>query len=128
MRPLGLLALALAVGCAGNGGASGGGWPCPSDGVVLLSWSIRKQPPTADQGCAGIDHLVAELDSPCAQVEIEPIPCINGDRWRYDTLPAAMTSVTLLALDARSHVVAHGGAVVTLVGQPPAQPTPIDLE
>jgi hypothetical protein len=126
MRALFTLALvSIAAGCGGN---SVGRFGCPTTGVVLLSWSIHQQPPTADQGCSGVQHLVVELDSQCTTVQIDPIPCISGDRWRYDGLPAGPSQVTLYAIDARDRVLARGQASATLSGTVPEKPTAIDLE
>jgi hypothetical protein len=123
MRPLGLT-IALLVGGCGSGSSG----HCPSNGIVLLSWTVQKQPPTADQGCKGIDSLGVELHSDCTVVSIEPIPCINGARWEYDQLPSGENLVILYALDAHKNILAQGEAPATLDSTVPATPTPIDLE
>jgi hypothetical protein len=101
---------------------------CARGGIALLSWSVRGQPPTADQGCKGVHHVVAELSSVCNEVEIAPIPCISGERWRYDGLPGGTNLVTLLAIDARMAIIARGSTTVALDRSVPDAPTPIDLQ
>src|SRR5207249_241992 len=117
MRALVLIPVALIAGCGGRGGDTTGTHPspCPTNqGVLLLSWTVHGMPPTADQGCSGIANLIATLDSACASVEIEPIPCINGPHWLYEPLPGGATMVVLTAFDARQRVVAHGAAEVAI--------------
>lgn len=120
----------LAAGC---GGSSHGGMPAAptcSDavGIVLLSWTVHRQAPTADQGCSGVDHVIADLRSDCNEVRIEPIPCTSGMRWRYDALPAGPQTVSLFAVDADDRLLAHGFAEATLDASVPAQPLAIDLQ
>lgn len=124
MRALWLTIALVGVGCGGNSGGSG---PCASRSIVLLSWTVKQQPATADQGCKGIDSLAVELQG-CEDISIEPIPCINGERWEYNDLPGGPTFVILSALDAQKQVVAQGTATVTLGPTVPATPTAIDLE
>jgi hypothetical protein len=125
MRRLWLTIALLGVGCGGNSG--GGGGQCASRSIVLLSWTVKQQPPTADQGCKGIDSLAVELQG-CEDISIEPIPCINGERWEYNDLPGGPTLVILSALDAQKQVIAQGLATVTLEPTVPATPAAIDLE
>jgi hypothetical protein len=101
---------------------------CARGGVALLSWSIHGQPPTADQGCKGVQHVVVQLSSACNLVEIEPVPCISGERWRYDGLPGGPNDVMVMALDARQTVMARGTVAVTLDRSIPSAPTHVDLE
>ena len=125
MRALALTIVILAAGCGDSHGNGGG---CPSDGIVLLSWTVKEQPPTADQGCKGISSLTVFLTSECNVIEIEPVPCINGLMWRYDQLLAGPNVVELDAMDAQQNVIAQGRARVTLDSSIPATPTAIDLE
>lgn len=120
-----LLACAALVGCGGGAHRPS----CPaSDGVVLLAWTVRGQAATAAGACDGIDHLVLELGTACGDVEIEPIPCAAGARWRYDRLPEGSATAALYAVDARRAVVASGVAVTTLAPTVPDTPTPVDLQ
>jgi hypothetical protein len=129
LAPLASGLVALVMLSTGCGGGTHGGDNCDArTGVVLLSWTVIGKPPTADQGCKGIDHLAVELISSCNDVEIEPIPCTNGERWRYDTLPGGQSFVNLVAVDSRQHAVARGSAVVQLDSSVPAQPTAIELQ
>ena len=125
MRALGLAIVLLVVGCGSGSGNAGS--QCP-EGIVLLSWTINSQPPTADQGCKGIASLAAELRSECNDVSIEPIPCINGARWQYNQLPGGPNFVILDALDSKMNVVAEGTVSVTLESGIPTTPTPINLQ
>lgn len=111
------------AGCSGGGNGGGGG--CPAGGIVLLSWTVDGQPPTADQGCAGVASMYLELDGECTDVTIEPIPCINGPRWQYDQLPTGPTEVRLFALDADQNTLAAGSALVDLDTSVPSAPTAI---
>jgi hypothetical protein len=119
-----LLTLLVVAGCGENTYSS---W-CKGGGVVVLSWTIRGQPPTADQGCAGVARMVTVLSSNCNQVEIEPIPCISGERWRYDGLPQGTNYVTVIALDQRQREMARGNVTVDLEPTVPADATPVDLQ
>ncbi len=125
MRTLGLSIVLLVAGCGSSNGNNGG--QCP-DGIVLLSWTVKSQPPNADQGCKGIASLAIELRSDCNDVSIEPIPCINGARWQYNQLPGGPNFVILDALDSKQNIVAEGTATITLGDTIPTTPTPIDLE
>jgi hypothetical protein len=120
----------VAAGCAGNRSGDGGIiYTCSDDvGVALLSWTVTHQPPTADQGCVGVDHLIADLRSACNEVQIEPIPCISGMRWRYDALPAGDQLISLFAVDRLDRVTARGSVETSLGASVPAQPLAIDLE
>lgn len=127
MRALGLAILLLVAGCGSGGNGNGGQSQCP-DSIVLLSWTIKGQPPTADQGCRGVSSLAVELRSDCNDVSIEPIPCINGARWQYNELPGGSNFVILDALDNNQRVIGEGTAMITLDANVPATPTAIDLE
>jgi hypothetical protein len=93
-----------------------------------VSWTIHHASPTADQGCVGVDHVVAELQSDCNEIQIGPIPCISGARWRYDALPAGPQTITLFAVAPDGHSLARGFSAATLDQNVPAQPLAIDLE
>jgi hypothetical protein len=125
MRALGLSIVVLVAGC--GGGSNGSQSQCPQS-IVLLSWTIKGQAATADQGCRGVASLAVELRSECNDVSIEPIPCINGPRWQYNELPGGPNYVILDALDSHNQILAEGTATVTLGADVPATPTPIDLE
>lgn len=121
-----LLACAALVGCGGGGGAHP---VCPAtDGVVLLSWTVRGQAVTDAAACNGIDHMVLELDTTCGAVEIEPIPCASGVRWRYDQLPEGNATAALYAVDARNDVLGSGVGIVTITPTVPDAPTPVDVQ
>lgn len=124
MRTLGLAILLLVAGC---GGGDNPQTQCPQS-IVLLSWTIKGQAATADQGCRGVTSLAVELRSDCNDVSIEPIPCINGARWQYNELPGGPNLVILDALDNNQQIIGEGTAMVTLDANVPATPTAIDLE
>jgi hypothetical protein len=134
MRAL-VVALVVASGtlAAGCGGSSNGGAPTQPGckdavGIVLLSWTIHRQAPTADQGCSGVANLIVDLRSDCNEVEIEPVPCTSGMRWRYDALPAGPQTVTVTAVDRNDRIVAQGLGEATLDNSVPTQPLAIDLQ
>jgi hypothetical protein len=132
MDPAPLRLCVLALACAALAGCGGGTHrvsSCPaSDGVVLLAWTVRGQAVTAAGACRDIDHLVVELGTACGDVEIEPIPCASGVRWRYDELPEGNATAALYAVDARDAVIASAVGVVTLTPAVPDTPTVIDLQ
>ena len=125
MRALGLSIVVLVAGCGSSGNGSQS--QCPQS-IVLLSWTIKGEAPTADQGCRSVASLAVELRSECNDVSIEPIPCINGARWQYNELPGGPNFVILDALDNNNQIVAEGTAMITLDAAIPTTPTAIDLE
>ena len=129
MRALRLTIVLLGIGGIGAGcGDDGSSGAHCGPGILLLSWTIKGQPPTADQGCRGVDTLGVELHSDCSVVTVDPIPCINGARWEYDQLPGGENFVILSALDSKQNVLAQGTVMTTLDATVPAMPVPIDLE
>jgi len=122
IRGCALAALCLvAIGC---GGASESA--CARRGIVWLSWTVRGQP-VSDASCRGIDHLVLQLEGNCGSVVIDPIPCLRGLGWEYDSLPEGSSAALLGAVDTRGFFTLHGGAAVDVTAVKPATTTAIDL-
>ncbi len=126
---LGLVVSVFAVAAAGCAGGGSHSHPsCPAtQGIALLSWTIKQQA-TTPTTCAGVDHLVLDLDTSCGTLEIEPIPCVQGAHWEYDSLPEGEAFASLVAVDVRGVLVYQGSGSTALTTQKPSAPTPIDLE
>jgi hypothetical protein len=124
-----LVALAFA-GCFGGDGSFGSSPPPPSggglngSGKLLIAWTVGGAAPAAPS-CAGIDHLVLDLDyGPAGSAEISPIPC-DLTRFRYDTLPEGAVTLQLSAVDPRGCQVAVGSADDQISATLPSQPNPV---
>ncbi len=106
----------------------GGPFGCaePSDGIILLDWTIDGQAPGLTS-CSGIAKLSLFLDNQfCGEVEIDPVPC-TLDKFRYDTLPEGPAQVTLQGFDSHGVIKVQGTAMVNLTATLPAKPTPVAL-
>jgi hypothetical protein len=125
MRAL-IVGLSLLAGCSfGPHGQQP--QPCGGDGVLLISWTMRGQAPSATS-CSGIDHLevdIAPLD--CDAVAIAPVSC-QLTRFRYDGFPEGPARIGVSALDATGTLVASGIVDVELTGTAPSSPVPIDMQ
>jgi len=115
---------------AACGGATHGpvfnGCQAPSDGILLLRWTIRGAAPSAVT-CAGVDHLVLSLDTPsCGGATIEPVPCAL-DKFRYDNLPRGPADIALAAVDAAGNLLSSGQTTANLSTSSSAPPATLDL-
>ncbi len=122
-----VIALTLSFAACDQGGAMFPACRTGNAGIVEISWTVRGAAATA-VSCNGIDHL--ELDiSPqlCEGASIEPIPCIDGAKWRYDGLPQGPAQLALIAIDTMGNPTLQGTTAVDLEAGVPSSPTPIDL-
>jgi hypothetical protein len=117
----------LAAGCWNDPGPTAegtNGAPAPTGaGRISIAWTLGGQP-ASSASCAGVDHLILELQyNGGGGVEISPIPCTIG-RLRYDQLPEGAADLILSAVDASGCETWRGQSTLTVAADLPASPAP----